>query len=84
MSIRTNLTANGSWTQIGTAPATAQLISPDATGTEVMVYTGASAPATNSDGFVLSAGYQSHTFGGTAAIWAQIVQATGNALLACQ
>jgi hypothetical protein len=82
-SIRTTVTS-GSWTQIGTAPATVQLISPDSNQAEVMVYTGASQPSTNSDGFVLSSEFDAHTFAGTAAIWAQVVQAGETALVACQ
>lgn len=83
MSIRSSVPA-GSWTQVATGPATVQLISGEATGVEVMVYAGASQPATNFDGFVLNSAFPSHTFTQSTAIWAQAVQANLTALVAAQ
>lgn len=83
MSIRSSVT-NGTWQQIGTGPATVQLISPDSDNVEVMVACAASAPATSSDGMVLSSAYAAHTFTLTEPIWAQAVQAGETALVAVQ
>jgi len=83
MSIRTTVNS-GSWQQIGTGPATVQLISPDANGVTVMVYAGASAPATNSDGLALNGEFAVHNFNSTQPIWAQVVQTGETALVACQ
>ncbi|MEA3197857.1 MAG: hypothetical protein QOF32_1909 [Gammaproteobacteria bacterium] len=59
MSIRTNLTGDGAWHQIGTGPGTVQLISPDANGVSVMVEAAASIP-TGIDGLVLSSAFPVH------------------------
>lgn len=83
MSIRTSVT-NGSWTNIGTGPATVQVISPDASGVEVMIAAAASAPATNSDGLVLSAVHSVQHFSLAQTIWAQVVQANVTAIVAVQ
>jgi pimeloyl-ACP methyl ester carboxylesterase len=57
MSERTSLTGSA-WTQIGTGPATVQLIS---TGTTVMLVCASSAP-TGNDGLILINQGDSHTF----------------------
>jgi hypothetical protein len=84
MSIRSNLTGDGAWHQIGTGPATVQVISPGANGVSVMVAAQAAAPATNSDGLVLSSAYPVHNFNVTQPIWAQVVQSGKAALVAVQ
>jgi len=83
MSIRSTVTA-GTWQQVGTGPATVQLISPDADEAEVMVACAASAPSTNSDGMVLYSQYPAHLFTLTEPIWAQTVQAGLTAEVAVQ
>lgn len=82
MSIRSNVTA-GTWQNIGTGPATVQLISPDSNQAEVMVLCAASMP-TGNDGLVLSSEFQSHYFIGAHTIWAQTVQSGLTALVAVQ
>jgi hypothetical protein len=81
--IRTSLTGTG-WTQIGTGPATVQVISPDANGVEVMVDAAAAQPTTNSDGLVLSSAYPVHHFTLAEPIWAQVVQPALTAIVAAQ
>jgi hypothetical protein len=83
MSIRSTLTGTG-WTEIGTGPATVQLISPDANSVEVMVEAAAAQPSTNDDGMVLSAAYAVHHFTLAEPIWAQVVQSTSTAIVAVQ
>jgi hypothetical protein len=83
MSIRTALTGAGTWSQIGTGPATVQLLVPDANGAEVMVEAAAAEP-TGTDGMVLSAAYPVHHFSLVQAIWAQVVQAGLTAVVAVQ
>lgn len=80
MTIRSTLTGNGAWSQIGTGPATVQLISPDANGVEVMVVAATSEP-TGADGMVLSSAYPVHLFSLAQAIWAQVVQSGSIAAL---
>lgn len=80
MSERTTLTGAG-WTQIGTGPATVQLIS---TGASVMVACSTSAPATNSDGLILVDQGDNHTFQLTNAIWGQVVNPNASAIVAVQ
>jgi hypothetical protein len=83
MSIRSTLTGNGTWTQIGTGPATVQVISPDANGVSVMVEAAASSP-TGIDGLVLNSAYPVHNFNSTLAIWASVVQTGATAIVAVQ
>jgi hypothetical protein len=83
MSIRTTLTGAGTWAQIGTGPATVQLIAPEANGAEVMVEAAAIEPTTV-DGLVLSAAYPVHHFSLAQAIWAQVVQTGLTATVAVQ
>lgn len=71
MSIRSTVTA-GTWQNIGTGPATVQLIS---TGTTVMLVCATSAP-TGSDGLILVKQGDNHTFQLSDAIWAQAVSAS--------
>jgi hypothetical protein len=66
-------TVTATWTQIGTGPAIVQLVSPDATGVEVMVECATSAP-TGEDGMVLNASNPIVKFSLTDAIWAATVQ----------
>jgi len=61
-----------------------QLISPDANGVEVMVACQTSAPATNSDGMVLSAVYSAQLMSPSQPIWAQVIQGGLSATLAVQ
>lgn len=84
MSIRTNLTGDGAWHQIGTGPAIVQVISPDANGVSVMVAAETAQPATNSDGLVLSSSYPVQAFTLAQAIWAQVVQSGKTAIVAVQ
>jgi len=83
MSIRTNLTGNGAWTQIGTGPATVEVISPQANGVSVMVEAAATIP-TGVDGLVLNAAYPVHNFNSANPIWAQVVQTGLTAIVAVQ
>lgn len=83
MSIRTNLTGDGAWHQIGTGPATVELISPEANGVSVMVEAAAAIP-TGIDGLVLSSAFPVHNFNSANPIWAQVVQAGLTALVAVQ
>ena len=80
MSIRTTLTGNGTWTQIGTGPATVELLSE---GVSVMVKCATSAP-TGLDGMVLIKQGDNHTFQLADAIWAQVVQTGLTAIVAVQ
>lgn len=83
MSIRASV-SNGTWQQIGTGPATVQLIAPDSNGAEVMVACAASAPASAPDGLVLYSEYPVHEFTLAQAIWAQVVQTGLTATVAVQ
>lgn len=83
MSERTTLTGDGDWHNIGTGPATVQLIAPSGTGAEVMIVCSATEP-TGVDGMVLGANYSVHTFTLTDDIWAQVVQVGASATLAVQ
>jgi hypothetical protein len=83
MSLRTTLTGDSTWHQIGTGPATVQVISPDANQVAVMVVC-ATAQPTGNDGMVLSSEYPVHLFSVSQAIWAQVVEAGQSALLAVQ
>jgi hypothetical protein len=83
MTIRTPLTGNGEWTQIGTGPATVELISPDANGVSVMVEAAAASP-TGTDGMVLNSAYPVHVFSLAEPIWAQVVQTGLDAIVAVQ
>jgi len=78
MSIRSTVTG-AAWSQIGTGPATVQLISPDANGVEVMIVAEASQPVTDGDGLVLSAAHSVQHFSLAQPIWAKAVQATSEA-----
>lgn len=80
MSERTTITGDGAWHQIGTGPATVQLLSPDV---GVMVACETSAP-TGIDGLVLTNANPTHTFQLTDAIWAQVVQSGASATVAVQ
>ena len=80
MSERTTLTGNGEWVDIGTGPATVQLISD---GVSVMVVCNDTEP-TGSDGLVLSNQGASHTFQLADTIWAQVVQSGATAIVAVQ
>lgn len=73
MSIRANITGDGAWHNIGTGPATVQLISPDANGVEVMVLAATTEPTT-ADGLVLSAVNAIQHFSLAQTLWAQVVQ----------
>jgi hypothetical protein len=81
MSIRTNLPGDGAWHQVGTGPATVQVISPNAVS--VMVLAAATIP-TGTDGLVLNAAYPVHNFNSANPIWAQVVQSGAAAILAVQ
>lgn len=83
MSIRTNLTGDGAWHQIGTGPGTVQLISPGANGVSVMVEAAAAQPV-GTDGLVLSSAFPVHNFNSANPIWAQVVQTGLTALVAVQ
>lgn len=83
MSERTNLVGNGAWTQIGTGPATVQVISPEANGVSVMVEAAAASP-TGTDGMVLNSAYPVHVFSLAEPIWAQVVQTGLDAIVAVQ
>jgi hypothetical protein len=83
MSIRTSLTGDGAWHQIGTGPGTVQLIAPDANGVSVMVMAAAAIP-TGIDGLVLGSSYPVHNFNSANPIWAQVLQTGKAALLAVQ
>ena len=79
MSERTSLTG-GAWTQIGTGPATVQLIS---VGTTVMLVCATTEP-TGSDGLILVNQGDSHTFQLSLAIWGQVVNPAAAAVVAVQ
>jgi hypothetical protein len=82
MSIRATVTAT--WTQIGTGPATVELISPSGGGVEVMIACQTATP-TGADGMVLNGDYPAHTFTESDAIWAATVQGgSTTALVAVQ
>jgi hypothetical protein len=83
MTIRTSVTS-GSWQQIGTGPATVQLISPDSNQATVMVYAGAAQPGTNSDGLAMNSEFHIYQCTEAQPIWAQVVQAGETALMAVQ
>lgn len=76
---RTTITG-ATWTQVGTGPATAQLIS---VGTPVMLVCATASP-TGADGIVLVNQGDAHTFQLTDAIWAQVVNASSSAIVAVQ
>ncbi len=80
MSERTTVPGDGAWHQIGTGPATVELLS---TQVEVMVECAAAAP-TGLDGLVLGHTYSTHYFTLSDAIWAQVVQAGSSAVVAVQ
>lgn len=80
MSQRTTITGDGAWHQIGTGPATAQLLSD---GVSVMVECAASAP-TGIDGLILTGSGDSHTFQLSDAIWAQVVESSATAIVDVQ
>ena len=80
MSIRTTLPGDGAWHQIGTGPATVELLSD---GVSVMVESATSSP-TGIDGLVLTGSGTSHTFQLADAIWAQVVQSGASAVVAVQ
>lgn len=82
MAQRVTVTA-GSWQNVGTGPAIVQLISPDATGVEVMIECAASAPSGDTfDGMVLNASNPIIKFSLTDAIWANAIQ--GSAVINVQ
>jgi hypothetical protein len=83
MSIRSNLTGDGAWHQIGTGPATVELISPDANSVAVMVEAAATIP-TGVDGLVLNSEFPVHNFNSANPIWAQVVQTGLTAVVAVQ
>ena len=82
MSERTTLPGDGAWHQIGTGPATVQLLS---NGVPVELVCSATEP-TGSDGLVLINQGDEHTFQLADAIWAQVVQqgASVSAIVAVQ
>lgn len=80
MSIRSTITG-AAWTQIGTGPATVQVISD---GISVMVTASTAQPATNSDGLVMGPVNPVQHFSLAQAIWAQVVNPTASAVVACQ
>lgn len=82
MSIRSTLTG-ATWAQIGTGPATVQVISPEANGVEVMVVAQAGTPSGN-DGLVLNAVHAVQHFSLAQPIWGLVVQAPLTALVAVQ
>lgn len=79
MSERTSITG-ATWTQVGTGPATVQLLS---VGTSVMLVCAVSAP-TGNDGIVLVEQGDNHTFQLADAIWAQVVNPAETAIVAVQ
>jgi hypothetical protein len=79
MSERVTVTGS-SWAQIGTGPATVQLIS---TGISVMLVCATSAP-TGNDGIILVNQEDSHTFQLSDAIWALVVNPGSSAVVAVQ
>lgn len=79
MSERTTITG-ATWTNIGTGPATVQLLT---VNTPVMLVCATSSP-TGADGIVLVNQGDSHTFQLTDAIWAQVVNAGSSATVAVQ
>jgi len=72
MSLRTSVPADGAWHQVGTAPATVQLIT---VGTAVMVASQTLAP-TGADGMILVNQGDNHTFQAATAIWVQVISTT--------
>jgi carbohydrate-binding DOMON domain-containing protein len=76
---RTTITG-ATWTQVGTGPATVQLIS---TGIPVMLVCATVSP-TGNDGLVLINQGDSHTFQLTNAIWALVVNPASSAVVAVQ
>lgn len=83
MSLRTPLTGDGAWHNIGTGPATIQLIAPDGTEAEVMIVVATVEP-TGVDGLVLRPGFSTYHATTAQTIWAQVVEASANAILAVQ
>lgn len=71
MSIRTNLTTAGGWTNVGTGPATVQVISPQS-GTTVEVISQTLSP-TGDDGLAMGSQLPVQHFSRTQIIWAQVV-----------
>ena len=80
MSQRTTVPGDGAWHQIGTGPATAELLS---VGVSVMVACATVAP-TGTDGLALINQGDTHHFTLTDAIWAQVVQSGDAAILDVQ
>ncbi len=80
MSQRTTVPGDGAWHQIGTGPATVQLLSPDV---GVLVECATTAP-TGIDGLALSETYPEHHFTLSDAIWAQVVQSGESAVVDVQ
>jgi hypothetical protein len=83
MSIRTTLTGDGNWHNIGTGPAIVELVSPSGSEAEVMVECAASTP-TGVDGVVLNGNEPLIKFSLTNTIWAQVIQSGATAVLAVQ
>jgi hypothetical protein len=80
MSQRVTVT-QGTWQNIGTGPAIVQLISPDASGVEVMVECQTATP-TGNDGLVLNANNPIVKYSLSQTIWANAIN--GTALLDVQ
>jgi len=80
MSQRVTVT-QGTWQNIGTGPAIVQLISPDASGVEVMVECQSTQP-TGNDGLVLNSNNPVQKFSLAQTIWANAIN--GTALLDVQ
>lgn len=76
-----NTISGATWTQIGTGPATVQLIS---VGTPVMVACQTGAPSGTPDGMILVNQGDNHTFQLAQAIWAQVIVTGTSATLATQ
>ena len=80
MSERNTITG-ATWTQVGTGPATVQLIS---VGTPVMVVCATAEPTETPDGLILVNQGDNHTFQLAQAIWAQVIVTDTSAILAVQ
>lgn len=80
MSERATLNGDGAWHNIGTGPATVQLISD---GVSVMAVCATDEP-TGPDGLVLTGQGANHTFQLAEALWAQVIQAGATAIVAVQ
>ena len=61
MTTRYTLDGDSTWHNIGTGPATVQVVSPDGTGASVMVLAQTTEP-TDDEGLVLGPGYPVHHF----------------------